>query len=347
MAMQINLLNIQPHQVSRDMRGYSVFLYGQPKSGKTTIATKFPNHLLLAFEKGYNAIPGAMAQPINSWAEFRQVLRQLKDPDVKTRFETIIIDTVDIAYDYCQKYVCANAKRPDGGFGVDNISDIPYGKGFGMVSEEFDECLRSIVQMDYGLVMISHATDKTFKDERGEEYQQIVPTLDKRAKNIVSRMVDLYGYSRIVTDDKGNNLTKLFLRGTPRYEAGSRFKYTPDYIDFSYKDLVAAIGDAIDKQMAEEGKEYFTEKKNNLYEDTTTNLDFDDMMTEFNEIVTKIASSASEDEMKDFWIPRITSITEKYIGKGNKVNSMAREQVEALSLILFDLKELVAKSDKD
>ena len=30
---EINLLNIKPHQVSRDMRGYSVFFYGDPKSG--------------------------------------------------------------------------------------------------------------------------------------------------------------------------------------------------------------------------------------------------------------------------------------------------------------------------
>lgn len=46
--MGLDILSIQPHQVSRDMRGYSVFLYGEPKSGKTTIATKFPKHLLLA-----------------------------------------------------------------------------------------------------------------------------------------------------------------------------------------------------------------------------------------------------------------------------------------------------------
>ena len=85
----IDLLSIQPHQVSRDLRGYSVFFYGEPKSGKTTIATKFPKHLLLAFEKGYNAIPGAMAQPINSWSEFRKVLRQLKDPAAKEKFETV------------------------------------------------------------------------------------------------------------------------------------------------------------------------------------------------------------------------------------------------------------------
>lgn len=28
----INLLDITPHQVSRDLRGYSVFFYGEPKS---------------------------------------------------------------------------------------------------------------------------------------------------------------------------------------------------------------------------------------------------------------------------------------------------------------------------
>ena len=71
-----------------------------------------------------------MAQPINSWSEFKQVLKQLKDPKVKERFETITIDTVDICYDYCTKYVCDNAKRPDGGYGVDNVADIPYGKTF-------------------------------------------------------------------------------------------------------------------------------------------------------------------------------------------------------------------------
>lgn len=99
-----------------------------PKSGKTTIATKFPKHLLIAFERGYNAIPGAMAQPVNSWAEFKKVLRQLKDPQVHEMYETIVIDTADIAYAYCEKYICANTKRADGGFGVDSVADIPYGK---------------------------------------------------------------------------------------------------------------------------------------------------------------------------------------------------------------------------
>jgi len=59
--MAINLLSIQPHKVSRDLGGYITFIYGAPKTGKTTLATQMPKALLLAFEKGYNALPGVFA----------------------------------------------------------------------------------------------------------------------------------------------------------------------------------------------------------------------------------------------------------------------------------------------
>ena len=337
----IDLLSLTPHQVSRDLRGYSVFFYGDPKTGKTTTASRFPESLLLAFEKGYNAIPGIMAQPINSWAEFRKVLRELKKDEVKQKFSTIIIDTADIAYDYCVKYVCDNAKRSDGGFGVDAISDIPFGKGYGLVSSEFDECLRSIVQMDYGLVLISHATDKVFTDETGKEYNKITPTLDKRATNIVSRMTDIIGYSRVVKDETGAQVTKLFMRGTDRFVAGSRFKYTPDYIDFNYNSLVNAIADAIDKQSQEEGAQNFTNERSNLFTDTSKDLDFDALMLEFDNIINRLVAKG-EEEFSSYFAPRITQITDKYLGRGQKVSQMSREQVEALSLIIEDLHELEA-----
>lgn len=328
---EIDLLNLQPHKVSRDMRGYSVFFYGEPKSGKTTIASKFPQSLLLAFEKGYNALAGVKAQPINSWAEFLKVIRQLKDEKVKEMFETIIVDTADIAYNYCEKYICANN-------GADTIADIPYGKGYGLVGTEFDEKLRSIVQMGYGIVLISHATDKTFTDEAGNQYNKIVPTLDKRANNIVARMTDIIGYSRSVTDENGKNKTMLFIRGTQRYEAGSRFKHTPDYIEFSYKNLVDTIADAIDKQAKEDGEEFFTDERENAYKDTSSAFDFDELMKKFQTIISKFAED--EEKMETYFAPRITEVVERYLGKGKKVSDMTRDQVEQLSLIVDDMEAL-------
>jgi hypothetical protein len=322
----MSIFDIQPHQVSRDLRGYSVLFYGEPKSGKTTTASKFPKSLIIAFEKGYAALPGVKAAPVNSWGDFLKILRELKDPRAKDLYETIIIDTADIAYDYCEQYVC-NMN------GVDAINKIPFGGGYSQVAKEFDSKLRGLIQLDFGLVLISHATDKTFTSETGEEYHKIVPTLPNKARLIVGRMSDIIGYSRGVETAEGNK-TMLFMRGTQRFEAGSRFKHTPDAIEFTYHNLVDTIADAIDKQAQEDGGQYVVETKDNLYK--KVDLDFDFLMESFQEIVNDLLE---KDKAKYF--PRITEVVERHLGKGKKASEMTRDQVELLDIIVYELKELL------
>ena len=323
----MSLLDLQPHKVSRDLRGYSVLFYGEPKSGKTTIASKFPNSLLLAFEKGYSALPGVMAQPINNWSEFLKYLRELKSEEVKARFETVVIDTADIAYEYCEQYIC-NVE------GVDAINKVPFGQGFTKAGKEFDAKLRQIVQLGYGLVIISHAQDKTFQNEDGTEYNKIVPTLGNKPRLICTRMCDIIGYSRVVETENGDK-TFLFMRGTPRFDAGSRFKYTPEHIEFSYQNLVNAICEAIDKQAAEDGSEYITDTRENVHLDTTSNLDFDALMEEFQKI-----TALYVDKDANYYAPRITEIVDRHLGKGKKVSDCTRDQVMLIDIIVSDLKEI-------
>lgn len=326
--MAINLLDIEPTVVSRDLRGKIVMFYGEPKTGKTTTAVKFPKSLLLAFEKGYNALNNVMAQPINKWSEFKQVLKQLKEPGVQAKFETIIVDTADIMWDLAEKYVVQRES-------VEKIGDIPFGGGYKMVESEVDECLRSIALMDYGLVMISHAEDKEFTDESGESYQKIVPTLPKKARKIVTRMADIIGYSRTIQDEEGNTTVNLYMRGTPRFEAGSRWKHTPQVIEFNYQNLVDAIADAIDKQEKEDGVTA-TDTHVNLYKETSK-YDFNDVKQEIN---TTIKSILEEDEDN---AAKITKIVDKHLGKGRRIAEAEEEQVDMLVLILDDLKELISE----
>lgn len=118
--MAIDLLSIQPSVISKDLREKYILLAGEPKIGKTEFCTQAPDALILAFEKGTNARPGAMVQPIEKWSEFKQVLRQLEKAEVKEKFATICIDTVGIAYDACDQFICQQN-------GVQKIGDIPYG----------------------------------------------------------------------------------------------------------------------------------------------------------------------------------------------------------------------------
>ena len=100
--------------------------------------------------------------------------------------------------------------------------------------------------------------------------------------------------------------------------------------------------------MEEVGSDLFTDKRENVHIDTTSNLDFDELMKEFGNLVANIpgSSDATGDteegaKFKEYWQPRITQIIEKYLGKGKKVRDATRDQVEAIDLIVADLKELV------
>lgn len=265
--------------------------------------------------------------PVNSWGDFLKVLRQLKDPAVKERFETIVVDTADIAYDYCETYICQVN-------GVSKIGDIPFGGGYNLVAKEFDTKLRSIVQEDFGLVLISHAQDKSFTNEQGIEHNRIVPTLPNKPRTICERLCDIIGYSRAVDTEDGTK-TMLFMRGTTRFVAGSRFKYIPDYIEFNYNNLVGAICDAIDKEAAENGGEFVTNEAHNIYAKDNLNVDFDALISEFNSIVKDLMGTNP-----NYYAPRITEIIENHLGKGKKVAECTRSQAPIVEIILAEVLDL-------
>lgn len=328
----IDIFSVEPHKVSKDLKGYAVMFYGEPKSGKTTTASRFPDSLLLAFEKGYSAIPGVRALPINSWSEFIKVLRQLKTPEAKGMYKNIIIDTADIAYGLCEKYIVNQ-------HGASDIADqqkLPYGKGYQLVEKEFDERLRSIMQEDYGLVMISHAVDKTFKDESGEEYNQIVPTLDKRGNKIVTRMADIIGYSRAVENDNGDLETRLFMRGTPRFVAGSRFEDTPNSIVFNYDNLVQVISDAVTALEQKFGADAVTAESSGIHKYNKIETPVEELIEQFSTIAANLMEKDSS-----FYGPRITGIVNEALGHGNKVSDATPEQAELVDLAISQLQELV------
>ena len=188
--------------------------------------------------------------------------------------------------------------------------------------------------MDYGLVLISHSIDKTFKDETGTEYNQIIPTLDNKARLVCERTCDIIGYSRQIQTEEGIK-TKLFMRGTPRYVAGSRFRYTPDVIDFSYDNLVNAISEAIDKEEQNSGAQYITTESTTpaIHVDEPT-YNFEALMDEFQKTVGDMMGS------NPTLAPKITAIVDKHLGKGKKVGDCTPEQAPQIDLILFDLKRL-------
>ena len=185
MMAGIDILNLEPSVISRDLRGKFVCLYSLPKVGKTSLACQFPKNLLCGFEHGWNAISGAMAVDIKKWADFKLILRQLEKPEAQEKYNTITIDTVGIAWDLCEQYICAQ-------HGVQTIADIPWGGGYTAAKREFETCLRKITQLGYGLVVIAHVEKRIEKRADDSEVEILGPAIPKRAYDIVNPISRYY-----------------------------------------------------------------------------------------------------------------------------------------------------------
>lgn len=323
--MAINLLSLEPHKVSRDLSGYITYVYGIPKVGKTTFGAQFPGALILAFERGYNALPGVIAQDITTWGEFKQVLRELKKPEVQAVYKSIIIDTVDIAASLCEKYICNQ-------LGIENIGDGGWStNGWSKYKKEFEDSFRTITQLGYAVCFISHSADKTFKRKDGTEYNQMVPTAQRSVNEIVKGMADIFACADIVNGER-----KLILRSLDgSVDTGCRFKYIEPEIPFSYNALVEALNKAIDREAAETNNKFVTNER--VSEVIAPTYDYDALMTEFQQITGNLMRE------NPGYGPKITEIVERYLGKGKKVSETTRDQAEFVDLIVSDIKSELVK----
>jgi hypothetical protein len=324
--MAINLLELTPHKVSRDLSGYLTFVYGPAKCGKTTFGSKMPGALLLAFERGYNALPGVIAQDITTWGEMKQVMRELKKPEVKERFKSIIVDTADIAADLCQKYICNQ-------LGIENIGDGGWTtNGWAKYKKEFEDVFRSLAQLGYAVVFISHDKEKTITPQNAKEYQQIGSSMQSSALSIIENMCDIIGYAHPKVTENGSRMVLTLRSPDNSVRCGCRFKYIEPEIDFSYDALTKALNDAIDKEANETNNQYVTTERQSA--PILKEYDFDALMGEFKEIVGGLMERDSATNM-----PKITQIIDKYLGKGKKISEATRDQAELVYLIVNEIKE--------
>lgn len=235
--MEITLPQVKS-KASTDLSDYSILMYGEEKIGKTTFAAQFPEAIFLMCEPGSKALE-VYQRPINSWADMKAYLKLLSKD---TKFKTIVIDTVDIAYLLCERATCV-------ALGVEDIQDADFGKGWRKVAAEFSTWMNYAAKLGKGVIFISHAKEKSIKNRAGDEHHRTVPTMDRRASDIMEAMVDIWVYYKY----NRNGTRTLQIRGTEEIAAGVR---TPkNFIGISeipggktpeeaYKNFVGAFNNA-------------------------------------------------------------------------------------------------------
>jgi hypothetical protein len=137
-----------------------------------------------------------------------------------------------------------------------------------------------------------------------------------------------YGYQEM-----GTNSRLMVLRSDGSIEAGSRFTYIDSVIPFGYQHLVDAINRAIDEEERQVGTDAVTTERRQ--EPKFKMLSYEELMAEFTDIV-----SAKMEANAEYYQPKIIHLVETYLGRGKKFTEATYDQVEQMSLIIDELKEL-------
>ena len=198
-----------------DLKKYITQIYGLPKAGKSTFASKFDDAIFIATEPGHKFL-SVYKVDVQSWMDIKDTLRNLIREE--HNFQTIIIDTVDNAFEMCSKHVCNE-------LGISHESEEGYGKGWTAVKKEFKHVIDSVAQRGFGLVFISHSKQLE-KEEKGVKFPYTDNSLTNSAKNYVNGLCDFIFFA--FTDDEGKHWLRT--KGTKNINAGDRSGRLPEVI---------------------------------------------------------------------------------------------------------------------
>ncbi len=240
-------LPIEPTKPVTALGRQTILIYSAPKLGKSSMAARFPGAVFFECEPGLNHLE-VFRVPTYRWEDFLDACKLIAKGDHP--FQTVVIDTVDNAFKMCSEYVCAK-------HGIEYEGDMGHGKGWALVKNEWHRVLTRLASLPYGLVLISHAMDKTIETRTGE-YTKTQPSLPDRARNVVLGLVDiiLFGDSLPKKDAAGNVTIERVLRTKPHptYEAGDRTGRLPEVLPLDYDAFVTAFNSTSADQLSGTGQ---------------------------------------------------------------------------------------------
>lgn len=320
--MAIDLMALEPQQISRDLRGKFGMIYGQAGVGKTTLGSMFPKALIVGFEQGTNALHNIYVQPAKTWNDWKQIANQLlKKPELKEKFNTIVIDTADEAHKLAEKWLCQQ-------YGVESIREVAgYGQGYSMLDDIFMTPFRDLTFAGYGLLFISHGKEKPEPTAKNPDHVKVYPALASRPFNLINKMVDYVGYIKAEHNEDGSDKRYIYFRESEDYMAKCRFKYIAPRVEFSYDSIVNAIYEAIDKEVADKGGTS-TEEVNPY-----TQQSFDDLIEEARGLWGQVIQKEV--------IADANKILEEEFGQPIKFSQIMPEQIEHLKNVLLKIKEIL------
>lgn len=170
----------------------SALIYGQPGSGKTTLACSAPNAVLFDFDGGVNRINGAHQVPtvqISCWEDTQEALKEIEAE--MPECQTIIIDTVGKMLDYMSAYIIkqdSKMAQRDGSLQL---------KGYGVRKTMFSNFIKSLAISGKNVIFVAHE-----REEKQGELTVKRPEIGGSSAADLMKDIDIMGYLQLYGKDR-------------------------------------------------------------------------------------------------------------------------------------------------
>lgn len=334
MANTLDLKNLKKHTISKSLRSKSCLIFGSPKVGKSTWASKAEKVLFFNFENGTEFLPLENEPiPIYKWSEFKSYLKQLRDPEIQKMFSVLVIDTVTIAAQLCEKYICLQNN-------VENVKDIPWGAGYSMPATEFFNVFHEISMLGYGIIFLAHTKTQysEYTDEKGEKIQQVTADVDKRIFSVLNGMCDIIGYAEKQYDPITKTMTRVLYvdADAPDKVTGGRCaQYFPKVIPLDYHIFENELEKAVQK-IAQDSNSELVDKTQIVAEKRP----FSEVIADARQFWTEYIDEVATEEEKDQRLHALQDVVQKVFGKPIQLSTVVPSQQELLELTLQEFYNL-------
>lgn len=217
----------------------SLLLYGVEGIGKSTLISNAPGVLFLDTENGTIRINTRRIK-IVTWEDLLNAVKYVNDNP--TICKTLAIDTADWAEIKAIQYVCQKNR-------VASIENIPFGKGYSYVADEFSNLLKQLNALkDKGIniVFIAHAKPRKFElpEEMGS-YDRYEMKLSKQVAPLLKEWSDALLFCNykifVVTTETNSKKAQggkrvIYTTHSPTYDAKNRFGLK-DELDLDFKEI--------------------------------------------------------------------------------------------------------------
>ena len=221
-----------------------VWLYGSPFSGKTHLANKFPDPLMLNTDGNIKFVDapylsirdqvnveGRQTKRTLAWEVFKNIIDELEKKD--NNFKTIVVDLLEDIYEHCRVFIYNREE-------ITHESDNSF-KFYDVVRTEFLSTLKRLMNLDYeNIILISHEdTSKDITKKSGDKITAIKPNLQDKVAMKVAGMVDIV--ARVVAD--GDERTLSFKTNEVIF-GGGRLTVSDKVIPLDYDEFMAVYDKA-------------------------------------------------------------------------------------------------------